>query len=328
VKPADDRGYTSLQILLLLGLMSVLALGLAIMVSQAMAPVRSIRDDAEALALLARFDAEFQDAYRKDPTPDADSPFDLFWRMDGRTVDGWTLGLEDVSSFVNLNWVNTALLENSSLGRRLVEGRTWQELKQHREETGYVLDLESAYRDFFSPEDCRLLFSPWGAANINISYEECLEDLYRFRLPGIGDPGGFRAAVDQHLLKQKLWTQPELEGFLGVDGPHILPFINAMPSLNVNFTNPTLLGAVLAYPYPTGGLPNPAGLRDGLLAARADHEITPDQLWAAVGIASPQQERTKSWLGTRTAVWRLSISREGRHMEHILHSPAKEKTMD
>jgi hypothetical protein len=325
VSRRSESGAASLQVLLLLGLLSALGLGAAAIAFQIMAPVRGIRAEADARALLARLKAEFTEACRDDATPESDSRFDACWRLDGRQVDGWTVSLEDASSRLNLNWIHLNILENTALKTRLKDGRDFQELLQHREDIGYVLDFESAYADYFDPADCRELFSPWGPANVNLSFAECLEDLYRFRLPGSGDPGGFRAAVEARLVAQKPWTAAELEAALGVDAPRILPFMNTVPSLNVNYAPPALLGAVLAYPFPTGALPNPVGVKDKLLRAREEGELSPAWLEEMVRPTNVQQERLRSWLGTRTAVWRLSVARGGAEMSVYIGAPEKRR---
>jgi hypothetical protein len=208
-----------------------------------------------------------------------------------------------------LNWIQLDIIANTSLAGLLLNGNTTDELKQYREDIGYTLDLETAYKDYFKPETIKLLFSADTYANVSVSFEECLEDLYRFRTADKGDASGFRADVVSHLQQKKLWTADELDMRMGTFKAQVYPWINTWPSMNIHFVPAEILVAVLTYPFPDGVIQNGQAIADQVIELRKSGEITPDQWKAIVPITKEQQRRVFEFLGTRTWAWSIKIER-------------------
>lgn len=306
----SEAGYSSLKVLVVLLLLSVLAIGIAGLYHYAVAPLQDIRVKTEAAKAMKQAVASFKELRKTDSTPTADGKSDPIWQLDKQVINGWTVKLQDESSRLNLNWINYDIIANTPLINLLQNNKTVDELKQQRQDVGYSYDFKRDYNDFFDPEAMDRFFTPYSFANVSVSFENCLEDLYRFRTDNKGDATGFHAAVTAHLEQKKLWTADELDKTLSFEKDRVYPYINTWPSLNVNYVDKDTLMAILKYPFPDGLLPNAAGIGQSLLEMRDDSEITLDILKSKIVFSADQQKRVLEFLGARTWIFSITLSQE------------------
>lgn len=316
----NEAGYTTLKVLVILLVLSVVAMGATGLYHYALAPLQRIKDETAAAQAMAKALARFQELRQTDPTPLADSPGDPVWQLNEADIDGWKVSLGDSSSRLNLNWIQLDIVAKTALAGLLLNDKTTDDLKQYREDIGYTLSLETAYKDYFKPETIKLLFTADSYANVSVSFEECLEDLYRFRTDDKGDATGFRADVVAHLQQKKLWTDDELDTRLGTSKEQVFPWINTWPSMNIHFVPEDILVAVLTYPFPDGVIQNGQAIADQIAELRKNGEITAEQWKAMVPITKEQQKRVFEFLGTRTWVWNLKVSRDDISLEKQVHT--------
>jgi len=241
----SEKGYVSLQILVLLLILSAFALGFAALFFSGQAPLEQIKNFSQAQSLLEILAEEVRILEKQDLSPEASSQFDPLGKLSGQIRQGWSIGLEDVSSKLNLNWINTDLIANTALKKCLVPSKNLQEFKQFRADQGFARNLDH-YKDFIKEEYLDAWFTVNSFANINISYEYSLEQLFQYLTQNKADAKNFHREITVHLESKHLWTQEELLKALGIYKDEVYPVINTLPSMNVNWIPEELLREILA----------------------------------------------------------------------------------
>ena len=305
-----QNGYISLPILLFLLLLMVLAFGAAAFMFYLRKPLEVLHDYNQTMATIGLAKTQFIKALNADQTPDIDSFDDPVFALNGTLLGGFTLTVEDVSSKLPINWININILENTTLASVLNSGVSMQQLNDHREDVGYGYDITKKYMGYIRPEALKKYFTAFGWANINVSSEETLSDLYQFRLDSAGSVSEFKSKVRQKLLAKELWKDSELPQALGAGQTKAYPSINTLPLMNVNFAPADIIGAVITYPFPDGLIENAAAISANLSEARISKAIDPALLKLMIPIKKAQQERVFCYLGTRTWFWKLTLTND------------------
>jgi hypothetical protein len=302
-----ERGSTSVAALALLILLAAVTAGALLLLKASLSyekrsvAAESSRNELEESA------RRVVKALTQDPTPDSDSPFDPIWESVGHGGGAeMSVGLRDISSAVDLNWVQKHLLQKTKLGDCLRPGRTAEELQQRREDLGFSTDIEAAYGDLFLQGTLDRYFTGYGIANINITDEFALRKLAELRT---GDPARaneLHARVQDLLMQKRVLKQEELGAFLGSDYDALSPLMGVQPVWNVHYLDPVVLVEVLS--HPDLKIPHPQETAEQILFHRDAAELTADDLARIVGAGAGS--RIYQYLGVTTWFWRV-IARRG-----------------
>jgi hypothetical protein len=308
-----EDGSASVYVLVVLVLLSSLALGVYGLVgagftyerrSTARSAQRRELEEALAAVLAALAD---------DPTPEADTPNDPVWQRIG-WIEGAVVELADVSSRVNPNWVRKNLLEKTRIGSLMEPGASPDGLQQYREETGFHMNVGSAYETYFRDDAMERYLSPYGYANINVTDEFALRRLYALRTGDHLAAEAFHGRVQQLLRERRLIHREGLREFLGSKADLLLPVMNVEPVWNVHFAEELLLQAVLDYPELQ--VPDPSAALSSLLASREGGGTAAEDLPSIIG--APPESRVYQYLGLTTWFWRVHVSIAGASLHAVV----------
>jgi len=174
-----ESGFSSIQTMLILFILSLSVLGLGTGISLTQNYYQKNELIQQDLILLQAEVAEITRQLESDPSPESDSGIDPVWDYIADRADEYEyLALSDVSSRINPNWVRPVFFERTDLKKFLLKGVSPDMLKDHRTETGYVMDINSSYSNLIDPEALDTLFTPYSYINVNTAYEYVLKDMY------------------------------------------------------------------------------------------------------------------------------------------------------
>jgi len=258
-------------------------------------------------------------ALAENESPQADSRLDTVWTViDEGASAGVTVTLEDISSKLNPNWMRTLLLKRTSLAEELlIAGASPEAVRDFRNESGFMLDIERAYGHLFTPEALERYFTAYSYANVNVSYEMVLRDLYEVRTGSAGGADVFLSEIRSLLERQELLDAGGFQELVGSDFQTLFPMMNTEPLLNVHFAPELLIEEIVAYPYGTEQIENHQAVAQSLLAERDVAEISPADLRALIPTEGAQ-ERVFQYLGTRTWFWRVTVTNASLELRAIL----------
>ncbi len=303
-RPGEDGSASVAALAILILLAAVAAGGLLLLQAALSYERRSVASDAMKRALEEQAEKVVR-ALSQNPSPDADSPFDPVWQTIGRPDSETTITLRDVSSALNPNWVQKNVLQKTRLGGLLRPGRTADELQQRREDRGFSLDLAGGYGDLFQEGVLDKYFTAYGYANINATDEFALRKLFAIRTGNEARGEMFHGRVQELLTARKILKPEELRTFLGADYEQLFPLMGVDPMLNVHFTDPLLLGALLS--HPDLKIPNPDGVLQQILLSRENGELTAEELARIIGV--DRDNRIFQYLGVITWFWKVTAAR-------------------
>jgi hypothetical protein len=315
-----ETGSTYVVLMILLLLISVLFIGIStyahmvartsVMISEKQdLKQRYVKEAERVVRLMA------QEAGTASESAAADSRHDDIWnRIQFCEIEGAKIGLEDVSSRLNPNWMMRTLFTRTKMHNLFSYGKTADELQQFRQKQGISVDIASHYRDFFSPENLEKYFSGYGYFNINVTDEFILATVYRERTGKTeGEAEGFRLLVHNRRLEKeplkRIIPAGRLREFLRDDYEALYPIINAEPLFNVNFVPEDILREIITYPYTDQGDNkhiNPAAA-DLILQMREQRELTEKDLENTI---KPRYKNARigQFLGARTWFWKITIA--------------------
>ncbi len=301
-----ENGSVGVQFLVAMLLMSAAVFATASLVSGTLS-YRKRSEAAYAIQKRMRDAAETAiDALGKDATPQADGMTDLFFALDGTETDGTRISIRDLSSSLNPNFVRKGLFEKTDLSRFLAPGKSPEDLQQFREDRG-LSPFPGYFAAFFTQEAFMDAFGGYGWANINTSDEFALRSICREITGSDATAEAFHAKISDLLSERRILESKELRAFLGVDFDTLFPYVNAEPSMNVNFAAEAVLRHVLA--YPEYGIADPDAIADSILAERKYAEISAGRLAGLLGIGG--SHILLQYFGCITWFWEITTEREG-----------------
>ena len=313
-----DNGFSSIQTMLILFILSLSVLGLGSGISLTQRYYKKNEVKEQDLNLLKAEVASIIKQLKSDPTPASDSPIDPVWNyIEGQSGKYEYLKLSDVSSRINPNWIRSVFFERTDLKKFLLNGVSSDMLKDHRNETGFVMDIYSSYSELIDPEALDALFTPYSYINVNTDYEYVLKDMYELLTGDSGRAEAFHSFITSALSEKHIITSEELLNAVGNDYKAIYPIISTLPEMNVHFIPEFILKQVLAYPYGGEGIENSSSILNTLLSLRMSNEITTEDLSELIETEG-LQERVFQHLGTKTWFWKVEIATKKIAIEAII----------
>lgn len=313
-----ENGFSSIQTMLVLFILSLSVLGLGTAISLTQKYYQKYEAIQQDLILLKAEVSTIIKQLESDLTPESDSLIDPVWSyIESRVSEYEYLELSDVSSRINPNWVRAVFFERTDLKKFLLNGVSPDMLKDHRTETGYVMDIYSSYSELIDPEALDTLFTPYSYINVNTAYEYVLKDMYELITGHSGGAADFHSFITSVLSEKHIITETELLTTAGSDYAAIYPIISTLPEMNVHFIPEFILEQVLAYPYGGERIENSSSIYNTLLSLRSNNEITSEDLHELIETEG-LQERVFHHLGTKTWFWKVGIATEKLTVEAII----------
>lgn len=313
-----EGGFSSIQTMLILFILSLSVLGLGTGISLIQRYYYTNEAIEQDLILLKAEVADIIKQLESDPSPESDSSLDPVWSyIESRTNEYEYLELSDVSSRINPNWVRSVFIERTDLKKFLLNGVSPDMLKDHRTETGYVMDIYSSYSKLIDPEALDALFTPYSYINVNTAYEYVLKDMYEILTGNSAGAASFHSFITSALGEKYIITETEFLTTAGSDYAAIYPIISTLPEMNVHFIPEFILEQVLAYPYGGEVIENNSSILNTLLSLRISGEITAKELQGLIQ-TEDFQDRVFHHLGTKTWFWKVEIVTEKLAVEAII----------
>lgn len=313
-----EDGFSSIQTMLILFILSLSVLGLGTGISLTQRYYQKNEAIQQDLLLLRDEVFAIIKQLESDSTPESDSRIDPVWSYIESKLDEYEhLRLTDVSSRINPNWVRPVFFERTDLKKFLLNGISPDMLKDHRTETGFVMDIYSSYSELIDPEALHSLFTQYSYLNVNTAYEYVLMDMYEIITIDSGGAAGFHTFIASALSEKHIITETELLNEAGNNYEKIYPVISTLPEMNIHFMPEFILEQVLIYPYGGEIIKNSSIIYNSLLSIRDNTEITPADLKQLI-ITEDLQERVFHHLGTKTWFWKIGIGTKKTAIEAII----------
>ena len=314
----SDHGHGTLTAMVTVLLLSLLFLSAATVVYRGINEMKDYTDSLQRYTDMNEIARDVWQQLNADPTPESHSPNDPVWNF-VKTYNGlYALEFHDVSSRLNPNWMRTALFEHTKLKNLIVSGEMPDQIRDRRLEIGFVAN-PGIWEETFGVNNLNRFFTIYSNANVNVTYEASLEELYRLRVSDAGAEA-FRGRIQKGLMDGKIWSRDELHDLLGLEAGKLYPVVNAEPLMNVHFIDSFLLECLLSYPYRQEPLENPGLIAQTILEKRNSVEILPEDLRRIIQ-PNENQLRVLEYLGTRTSVFVLTVSqgdyRQSFHYSYI-----------
>ena len=313
-----ENGFSSIQTMLILFILSLSVLGLGTGISMTQKYYYKNETIQQDLILLKAEVASIIKQLESDPTPESDSRIDPVWSyIEGQSSKYKHIRLQDVSSRINPNWVRSVFFERTDLKKFLLNGVSPDMLKDHRNEVGYMIDIESGYSELIDPEALDTFFTPYSYLNVNTAYEYVLKDMYELITGDSVGATSFHSFITSAMTSKHIITEEELLNSAGSDYEAIYPIISTLPEMNVHFVPEFILEQVLAHPYGGEVIDNNSSIYNTLLSLRMSDEITLAELQSLI-ITEGLQERVFHHLGTKTWFWKVEIANDRMAIEAII----------
>ncbi len=313
-----EGGFSSIQTMLILLILSLSVLGLGTAISLTQKYYQKNELIQQDLILLKAEVAAIIEQLESDSTPESDSSMDPVWNyIDSKVNEYKYLELTDISSRINPNWLRSVFIERTDLKKVLLNGVSPDMLKDHRNKTGFVVDIYSSYSELLDPEALETFFTPYSYINVNTAYEYVLKDMYELVTGDSGRAASFHSFIISALSEKHIITETELMATAGTDYAAIYPIISTLPEMNVHFIPEFILEQVLSYPYGGEVLENSSSLYNTILSFRHNNEITPVELNNLIKTEG-LQERVFHHLGTKTWFWKVGLATKLTAIEAII----------
>lgn len=318
----DQRGHSSLTVLLLLLSFSIIFISSSYIVKETLRFSLKQRHRLETQTEMEKYMHEISHLLEEDSTPDSHWQGDEVWNYMGTPPEGVQWELRDISSRLNLNFLRFKIFKETRLGELIESGETPEQLDIIRTETGFSRNLVNDWGESFGEENLEKYFTLYSLANINVTQEDRLEELYRIRA---GDNGAasFRLRIQEGLQQFRLWNEEDLDQVLGSKEELLKPVIGIEPLMNIHTVDPFILEALLSYPFREEPLAAPHSIALSLIELRHEKEISAEQLRNLIG-PTEKQLRILEYLGTRTSFWELSIIINGYKGQWVLFQSKEE----
>lgn len=313
-----ENGFSSIQTMLILLILSFTVLGLGTGISMTQNYYQKNDKVQQDIILLEEEIYAIINQLEMDPAPESDSMDDPVWSYIKKRSDKYVhIELTDVSSRINLNWVRPVFFERTELKKYLLNGVSPDMLKDHRNEIGYIMDINLAYSELIAPGVLGIFFTPYSYLNVNTAYEYALKDMYEIIT---GDSAGgisFHSFIAGALSEKHIITEEELSTEIGQYYNSVYPVISVLPEMNIHFIPEFILKQVLSYPYGGEVIKNSSTIFTALLSDRDNNEISPVELRGLIETEG-LQERVFHHLGTKTWFWKVEIATEHTTAEAII----------
>lgn len=314
-----SAGYASLAALVVLTLLGII--GASAASSANFGGRRLVRFEGESRMRARLLDGldEVAEALAADNTPLSDSPGDPVWAVVRRgTRHGDDVGLEDISSAVNINAVSNSYLLSDALRPRYDSFTAPEAIREYLGESGPFRGMEEAEGIVpEEPEEGRgRFFTVYGYWNPFISDVNALAAMIRARGGGNEGAAELAARLAGAARANSGFSDGDMALILGEDPDDLGALLTTAPLINVHFADGELLAAILDFSYAGETLPNRIGALDAIMAGRLMGELSPGDLGAAVERKEGQDDVLR-FLGTVTWFWEITVESDSMRLRAV-----------
>ncbi|MBU0934316.1 MAG: hypothetical protein KKC64_01755 [Spirochaetes bacterium] len=304
------RGSATLQVLTVLLFLCALGAAVTVYVLNARTLGRRIKPEADN-ADLFRIVSSVAALLAEPSASGADTPQNAAFTY---SEPGYGVSVRELSSLINPNWLSISIVTESNMAKLMSSVDAPYLLQQSRFDEGISLNIGERYSDYFIKEAFDSYLSPFSYLNIDVVDEYVLERV-------VAECSGDAAAAAE--LRQRVrrkresllpYSANELVQLFGVYNRELSVFITNEAQWNVNFIDPLVLRAVLA--YPAFQLENADIIAATILGARGSSPLTVEILQNISDL--PATHRLFAWIGDNSWFWEVTVHDQERQLKAIL----------
>ncbi|QEN05059.1 hypothetical protein EW093_10175 [Thiospirochaeta perfilievii] len=155
-----------------------------------------------------------------------------------------TIEFVDLSSKIDLNFVDFTIFKNRQFNKLLKQGFSWVDLEEYRNSVGFTTDMET-YRDFFKDDiELETLFTTYSLPNINSMSDTMLELLYFQLSDNKSKANSLKLYIQNRRKSKKPIDSREFKRVISIYGDVLLNRVTIQPFWNELYLDKSLLEAV------------------------------------------------------------------------------------
>lgn len=214
------------------------------------------------------------------------------------------INITDISSRLDLNFVDFTLFQNAPLKGVLNEQFTWKTLYEYRNEVGFTGD-KSIYDKFFKEQE-EELFTMFSIVNIGNGADDMLERFYTEFTGNEGKAVSFKKEIVNNRKNFIILDEQKYNKFLYRYDRDIKEYVNIYPSFNINFVPEIILKTILTKEYRGTKISNAIGKFAHIVTLRKSRELNEKDIKNILQL-SEKQESCLTFLGDKTTFWGIEI---------------------
>lgn len=214
------------------------------------------------------------------------------------------INITDMSSRLDLNFVDFTLFQNPPLKSVLKEQVTWKTLYEFRNEVGFTGDL-SVYNQFFKEQE-EDLFTMFSIVNIGNGADNMLEMFYTEFTGNKSKAVSFKQDIVNNRKNSIILDEQKYNKFLYRYDREIRDYINIYPSFNINFVPEIILKTILTKDYQGTKISNSIGKFAHIVTLRKSRELNEKDIKNILQL-SEKQNSCLTFLGDKTTFWSIEI---------------------
>jgi len=155
-----------------------------------------------------------------------------------------TIEFVDLSSKIDLNFVDFTIFKNRQFNKLLKQGFSWVDLEEYRNNVGFTTDMET-YKDFFKDDiELETLFTTYSLPNINSMSDTMLELLYFQLSDNKSKANSLKLYIQNRRKSKKPIDSREFKRVISIYGDVLLNRVTIQPFWNELYLEKPLLEAV------------------------------------------------------------------------------------
>lgn len=212
--------------------------------------------------------------------------------------DNIFIDVNDISSKVNLNFIDFTLFKEPLFKAMLKKKYNWLSLQEFRNKTGFTGNI-NIYRSFFNDNiDFDDIFTIYSYPNINNSSDIELENFYLEITGNSSKANSLKEIISKYRSEKLTITRENYEKKFFGYYDDISDTISTIPSWNINFVNEEILTAILNKYHINSS---------SIIAKRNFEQIVPEQLKLILNITE-KDRGILTYIGTDTSFWQIEIT--------------------
>jgi hypothetical protein len=318
----EESGSIGIQTLAVLVFAAAVAAASGSLIMAANAAVkRSHAGNGKAPEAVSKAVKAAMEALDADSDAECDSPLDPLYALSA--PEGAEIELKEISSLINPNWLRKGILEETSLGKSLLPGKSAKELQQFREDGGLGSAL-SVFGDFFSEEALEDSMSVYSYANVDSSDEFALRKLFSQATGNDSGAEAFHQRLQSHLMSREQADEKKLASLLGMEGELAGRVMGIEAQMNINFADEDALRAILS--YPAHDIKDSETRTRMIMDERAAKPLKKADLIRITGKQPPHP--VYGYLGVKSWFWSLMVKAEGETWKAVIARRLPERMDD
>lgn len=214
------------------------------------------------------------------------------------------INILDMSSRLDLNFVDFTLFQHTPLKSVLKEEATWKTLYEFRNDAGFTGDI-SVYDKFFKEQE-EDLFTMFSIVNIGNGSDDMLELFYTEFTGNESKAASFRKEIVNNRKNFIILDEQKYNKFLYRYDRDIKEYINVYPSFNINFVPEIILKTILTKEYRGTKISNAVGKWAHIVTLRKSRELDEKDIKNILQLNEKQQS-CLTFLGDKTTFWSIEI---------------------